>query len=235
MANKLFMENKRKLLTSLGGFMGFWIIIGILRGWYGDEPGVSSMTTYIIVSWIMCIFMASKMFSELAKKEKAISLLMTPASSGQKFIIRLLRAVPFVIIIAAAGYIIYYYVNVLSIGIFQDVWLSWHNFFIAGSSNGVILLCLLISFFLFNESLFILGAVLWPKKSFLKTVIAIAALLIIIGFIFWLIAKIFNNLEIYVRIEDETAFTWSVIGILTLLSIGITYIAFLNFKKKTIS
>lgn len=234
---KLLAEKRKSLMIFAGGFIGFWIIIGIYTGLWGSVIDANSYIIYILLAGMICSLAASKMFSEMSKKEGKISVLILPASQTQKFVTRLLLVVPGMIILTIIGYLLYGYTNLLAFGLYNDIWLSLYNPMssLFSSSSIILSFFFFISLFLLSESFFIFGAIAWPKRSFLKTILAIAALMIAMGFILWLFVKVFTGIGLYIRVTNENAFTWSFITIVTLISVAITYCAFILFKRKTIA
>lgn len=232
---KLFVEHKKNLLTIIGAYIAFWIIIGIINGFYGQVPSSSSFVLYILFSGLFCALVASKMFFETTEKEGTISLLMLPASSLQKFISRLIIVLPCMILSVTLCYFLYASFSTLTCGLYYDIWYPLYNPFSGWNGDSIKLICLILSFFLLNESFFVWGAVMWPKRSFLKTILFIACIIILFWLLVYGIIKLFLLFEWYIVVTNENAFIWSIITIIAILAVGIIWNAYTHFKIKTIA
>lgn len=230
---KYLVEHKKKLLISMGGFLGICVIFGFIIG-INSYTSSGNFAVYLFFAGVECSLVASRMFAETVMKEGKTSLLMIPASAAQKFFPRLVMVTlaPWILIIV--GYFVYGYVSIFSYHMGFDVWVPLFNPFDGWNQRMTMALMLLVSFFLLSQSLFIFGAVAWPKRSFLKTIVLMAVLLMAFIFFAWLFARITHRYGVSVVVTDETAFTWSVVTILILISIGITAAAYYKFKRITL-
>lgn len=232
---KLLVEKRKNLLTMTIGYIGFCLAYGLIMAWFGAVPAPGNFVTYILLAGLACSIVAAGMFSDTIDKEGKIAVLMTPASAFDKFIPRLIAVVPGMMILSVAGYIVYGYSDILIFGITNNYWVDLYFPIEGWNKYSTQTLFLILSWFLFSESLFIFGAVVWPKRSFLKTVCLMAGLMIFFGCTAWLFARGMKESVYAVQITDEDAFAWSVITIIFLISMGITYSAYYLFKRKTIA
>ena len=136
------------------------------------------------------------------------------------------------LILVIIGYPVFCYADILALGVSYGQWVSFtipHIFNIFNGPDAVLGVCILLSMFLFSESIFIFGAVAWPRKSLLKSI----GVFIAIQFLLSLLTMAFikSNSYLYIDIVDETAFGWSVTAIITAIAIGIIYCAYLKFKR----
>ena len=192
LARKELQENWRQIALSWAGIFGLLVIISLLvaRGshYNGIQPEYySSRSIENFLGWITVVFLicgayvAAYSFKRMATPPGALSTLMTPASQFEKFAIKWLIAVPVYILIFffiayVADWIRVYSsywmfdievrpVNVTKILFRQtDIGfvnrLAYHSLF----------------YFLAGQSFFLLGSIVWPKNSALKTFVCMIAI-----------------------------------------------------------
>ena len=237
---KLCIEKKRDLLIVISSYIGFWILFGIMSGvcqWY---PSQVTLSIYLVISGFGSCFVASEMFYDIVKKNNRITVLMSPVSSAHKFTARLLTVTVGYIILALIGYFIYECTNLVSLLLFHGE-VSWlyspMNIFYtySGEFQGMAFMTV-INFYLVNTSIFILGAVAWPKLSFLKTVFMLAILQIILIIVFVLLALL--GLKFYPEwhLNGRTGewFFWVFMSMGIVMTIFLTYWAYRIFRRKTL-
>lgn len=186
---KDFMENwKTMFLRFVMLYAILAIIFGFIGHWeyrllnnnpsYFSHDNMNYITPAIFLFWgVGCLF-ASLMMEKMRSKTKRISYLMTPATSFEKYFSRLL----IVVVVFIASYLVafkladytriaifsicYPKLNISSIDLLNLVDTkgygglahTWGQF-IGG-----------FSIYLFFQSLFILGSILWYKNPFIKTI-----------------------------------------------------------------
>lgn len=228
MTRKMLIEQRRTLLYAAGGYLGICAVLGLWGGFFGSTPD-PGVPIYILVSMFACALAASKLGYDLTSKEGRTALLMTPATAADKFLPRLIAVLPAMLILVAIGYPVFCYADILALGVTYGHWVpfEWPNLF--DGPNVTLGVCALFSLFLFSESIFIFGAVAWPKKSLLKSI----GVFILIQFILSLLAMVFikSDAHLYIDIVDANLFGWSVTAVITAISIGIIYCAYLKFKR----
>lgn len=233
--NKLWIENQKSLSIILGGYFGACIIFGILFGISGSIPNVTNFGVYIFLSGLAISLATARLFTEFTSKEGKISMLMLPASASSKFLTRFIALIVCSAIFCVAGYFVFQLSDMISFQMRFDGWPAFYNPFEDWTYYKTQALFLLIALFMFTESIFIYGAVVYPKKSFLKTIGVLALIgICLVLLITWTIKAFVSN-EIYLEVTDENAFTWSVIAITALISIAITWGAYYKFKHKYIA
>lgn len=231
---KLCAEQKKTLLIATAGFMGFWVIIGMFRGFMGGYPDSGDMLiTYIFLGSVFLTFAASSMFHEMSKKKGRISVLMTPASPVEKFLVRFFLVLPVMALVTIFGYFLYGISNSLTFALSQGHWAPFFNPFVIFLGENYLWM-LFFSLFLLTDALFMFGSVAWPKRSYPKTLLLIALLVIIFFLVLWMIWKFLYAAGIYVRITDESAFWWSVNAWLLVFAVALIYGTYLMFKRKMI-
>lgn len=230
MCGKIATEQRKTLLVTTGGYLGICAVLGLWSGFFGGAPAAGNFVFYLVLAWIACSLVASRMFSEITRKEGRTALLMTPARAADKFLPRLIIVLPGMLLLCTLGYLVYGYTDVLMMGMKFDIWPDVYNPFANWTESDTCTFCSMLAFFLLSESFFIFGAVTWPRKSFLKTFCLIAALQIALSFLAWGMFKTGLEIEVY----DAKAFVWSVVAIETLIATGITLWAFIRFKRLTL-
>ena len=240
---KLWIEKRKSLLLIIGSYLGFWVLAGIMVGVAGGKPGDFMVGIYSFFALVASSFISSQMFYDITKKEGRISVLMTPASACDKFIPRLIVVTLGFIILAAAGYFVLEFSNMLSYFIFKGETVGMYNpFRIFSFQDGPInysyvlfnLLQILLFYFL-TTSIFIYGSVTWPKLSFLKTVFLMAIILIVlITFSVILVTYADDNDTTYRYTLSPYLVTYIYSGVMLLVACFITYRAYVNFKRKTL-
>lgn len=230
-ARKLLIEQRRTLTYTVGGYLGISILLGLFLGYFSMYPNGGNLMLYIFLAGMACAFAASKMMFELTSKEGRTSLLMSPDTAANKFIVRLIAILPGMLILVAVGYIAYAYSDLLMNGISNDIWLPLKNPFNGVPSEIIIMT---VSFFLFNEAVFIFGATAWPRKSFIKTVGLLALIQIALSFAMAGIYKIFVASGWSIEIVNGDAFFWCICTTITIVSAAIMYAAYIKFKRSQV-
>ncbi|MCM1369099.1 MAG: hypothetical protein NC204_01875 [Candidatus Amulumruptor caecigallinarius] len=224
---KYLTENRRMLLITAGSYLGFSFLIGSWMAIMGIPPSEGMNAFYMFLSGLACAIVASMMFSDLGSKEKRISVLMTPAKASDIFLVRLAAVLPCMILLVYAGLLLFNYSCILFIGMQSGYYPDFphlYNF----RYEDALMLCMGIAMFLFNESLFIFGAVAWPKKSFIKTLGIFALLQLVFSFIIVGAVKLRLSIELTI---DPQILGWIAVGVITVIATGIIYLAYRKYKN----
>lgn len=192
LVRKNIQENWRPIALSWAGIFGLLVIIALLVAKASHYDGIqpeyySSRSIANFLGWITAVFLicgvyvAACSFKRMATPPGALSTLMTPASQFEKFALKWLAAVPvyilvFFVIAYLADWIRVYAsywmydievrpVNVMKIlfhptdmGLFKGI--AWRS----------------LLYFLAMQSFFLLGSIVWPKNSALKTFVCMIAI-----------------------------------------------------------
>ncbi len=193
LARKELQENWRQIALSWAGIFGLLVIISLLvaRGshYNGIQPEYySSRSIENFLGWITVVFLicgayvAAYSFKRMATPPGALSTLMTPASQFEKFAIKWLIAVPVYILIF---FLIAYVAD--WIRVYSSYWMFdievrpvnvtkilFHQTTDIGFVNRLAYHSLL--YFLAGQSFFLLGSIVWPKNSALKTFVCMIAI-----------------------------------------------------------
>ena len=198
LCRKEFIENRKSILLRMFTFFGmmflFFILVGIntysnidnnlTRILHYLETGEDPMWNavffigYIFLMTYGC-FSASLIMEKMERKMGRIALLITPASSFEKFMSKWIFAVLVAILFCFFAFLLADYMRV---GILQFVYpkltniihpVDFTRIFSYGRTGWSVhdkeLLGIFVSIFFMLQSFFVLGGVVWPKKSFFKT------------------------------------------------------------------
>lgn len=231
---KLFIEHRKTLTILTAGYLGACILFGLWSGYLGAAPGEGSFVVYILISGFAMAIAASRMFADMATKEGRISLLMTPGSSAGKYWPRFVAVLPGMLLLVVLGYFAYGYSDILAMGLMLDIWLPLPDPFSGLEGKFASTVGILVSMFLFNESIFMFGAVAWPKKSFLKSLAVFVVIQIGLTMIATAVIKGMIGSGVSIEIVDGEALAWIVSGIITAVAAAIMYLGFLKFKNSTL-
>lgn len=233
LAKKMFIENRKTLLMLCGGYLGALAVVGI---WSGFNEVYSSSTTiiiYYVFAALMCSVVASLMFHDFTTKEGRINALMTPASRPGKFWLRLIAVLPGSMLLAFAGYYVLAGFMNLTAGITHDVWMPVYSAsafvkWIGGKS-----IWMSLASFILSEGMFIFGAIAWPRKSFLKTLLVQAGIGFVCSTLMVFAARfIIHNYTVIVN--DPEMLLWIATIVTALIGMALIYAAYVLFKRKTI-
>lgn len=234
-ARKMLIENRKTLLIAVGGYLGAMIAIGFWFGWMGMTPSASAFTVYFLIAGLSCSVAASLMFSDMKTKEGRIAVLMSPARACDKFWVRMLAVLPGMFILAIAGWYAYSLAIKVSYGIFEDIWLPLFNpLTLLMGPQKELAFCSFLGVFMFNESLFILGAILWPRKSFLKTLLLQAIISMLFSTVTMLVALLIEKGSYNVEVMNGEALGWIFVAISWIVDAAIIYLAWRRFKRCSI-
>ncbi|MBD5206470.1 MAG: hypothetical protein HDS84_08895 [Bacteroidales bacterium] len=187
---KYLVEHQKTILIFSCVYIGFCIISGIWTALLGATPGSASEGVYSFFAGLLCAVAASLTFNELSTKEGRISFLMTPGTTLDKYLPRVLTTVVGTTLLAIVGVYVLRGSQILTSGLAYQIWLPWDTGAITVNEEGLAEgIGILVSLYLFNEALFVLGSAIWPKKSFLKTMCVFIILQMVISLIGFIAAK----------------------------------------------
>lgn len=247
-------ENRRNILISLGVMFGLIFLVSLLFTkscphdyyWRNQERGSILWIIYAFIAGLTATIIGSLTFSSMSTKSGRISNLMLPAKQSEKFISQCLLYVGGGNIALIISLLIADTLSALIFGftpgwyclaealdltdIIRDPQLGF-KFLFAITFGGLWL-------FLFSQAIYVLGSALWPRKSFLKTYVALLAVQIIIPIIIpW--RWISHGLGNFMRWFDLQQFTpfqgwimvWGIVIILYALLAGVYYLAWKRFRS----
>lgn len=234
---KDIIENRKSLLFRVGGIWGICISIGAFLGYYALGGSYGELMSFSFLFLLLGCVIASISFSNLINKDKRIASILVPDTSFDKFLIRWLAVVPLLCCVAIAGF---YLLELSRIAVFKlsydadmvahsgsycNVLNLWEAFGPKNTSMDGSLRGTFIMSYFFSQSFYILGAVLWPKLSFLKTFAALWVLQTLFSIVVFSIDRI--NLAVNF---DTNMFLWCVTGFEFVVTIVIYWLAYLRFR-----
>lgn len=233
LAKKMFVENRKTLLMLCGGYLGALAVVGIWSGFNGVYSSSTVVIVYSVLAALLCAVLASLMFHDFTTKEGRINALMTPASRTEKFWLRLIAVFPGAVLLAIAGYYVLAGFMNLTAGISHDLWVPIYgitDFFNWIGDDGIFPF---VASFILSEGLFIFGAIAWPRKSFLKTLLVQAGISFVCStFMVFAARFIINNYTVIVN--DPEALLWIATSVTAAIGLALIYAAYVVFKRKTI-
>lgn len=167
---KYIVENSYRLLLCLGALVGVMAFLGFFLGMANEGGGKGMYFGFSSLLAVMGIAGASQMFSELKTKEGRIALLMEPATVTAKFMVRMCVWVFGSSLVIVLAFEIGDLMRMLGAALFHHPVSAFTFIDFRVDSIKMVIVTILIYFAL--QSFFVLGAVVWPKLSFIKTIVA---------------------------------------------------------------
>lgn len=198
LCRKEFFENRKGIVLRMLAFFGMMLLFFLLYSIseysnfehnytlithylkFGTDPvwGVETGIGYFFIM-LYCGFTASLIMQKMECKMGRIALLTTPVSSFEQYLCRWVYAVPITIIFCFLSFLLADYMRVvISQTIYPELanvikFVDITKFFSSGnlemSSGDKKILGFFVSVFFLVQSFFVLGGVVWPKNSFVKT------------------------------------------------------------------
>ena len=238
LAKKTFIYNRKTVLLTLGAILLGSVIFGTAIGLLGRGGGTGEVVCYGIMALLVATATASMAFGDFKTKAGQIDTLMTPATAFEKFAVRWIAVVPMLALLLVAGF----YVADLS-RIFAN---GFSEFYVAAPAyhrivnvydvvtqyfpdhRGMTVASLLIYYF-FWQSLYLLGGILWPKLSFIKTF----AIIRLANLVFLPLA---NKLDIFFTPGSITIpnFFTGLDVLMAVLTVGVYWLTYYLMKRKTL-
>ncbi len=178
---KDFVENRKSILLGVGALWVIYLLAGVLMGYNIDGGGIGEIILLGIISLVLGCIGASFIFSDMKTKQGRISAIMTPATQFEKFLTRWLAAVPMLLILLSIGCVLTEAARICTCWLTVDsesIPKGYMHFIDVENLLDVIFMkkgafIFPIASFLFNQAFFLFGAILWPKLSFVKTLVAL--------------------------------------------------------------
>lgn len=256
---KEVLENKRTLIfsvISIYGLLAIFMILGNLMSYKPREAYIAiagktpQSVVFMLLSFGVCV-MASMAFRNLKTKTGRTSLFTSPSSTLEKFLVNVL--------IYVVGFFVVFFVcaqladltRIAVLSPFKD-----DNFIVPGPINflgcfsiftttNVHLMGLmpLITIFLIvqtvaHAALFLLGSVLWPRMSLIKTFVTIFVAQMIFGIIIFVLIAISgepNELKEWIKNFVESGDLFRVlIAFWSIVTVASVAMAWYLFKRKDV-
>lgn len=230
---KTLIEKKKTYIYTVGAIIGACALVGLWFGMLGGQPDMSTAITYMLIGGFVLGYAASKMFADMANKQTRIAALMTPASAAAKFWPRFIIVLPCMLIVAVAGWYVLNYSMLLACKFSSGYWGAVYVPHIFSADVNIWDLAAITSLFLFNESVFMVGAIAWPKKSFIKTMILFAAINFALSYSMVYIMKHLDY-QIFLNISED-ALSMTITAICTVVDCALIYLSYRLFKRATLN
>lgn len=244
-------DNRKPILLGIAGIWGTFILLGGFLGYTGTIIPVE-LFLFLFFSGMVLSIGASLAFSNMKTKEGRINTLMLPATVKQKFLVRWLGAVPLLFAVVLIGcflgdwarlgmFRIMTHLQYFSIDLDPHLSLDRSLSAIAYISINLAEDPQPISFLITSvilgaslaQALYFLGAILWPKLSFIKTWAATQALQILGAIILVMCTKLkvpnFNSSDI--SFEGFMCF-YIIFGLL--ICGGLYWLSYVRFRRSQV-
>lgn len=213
---KEVVENSRTILftiLSVYALLSIVMILGNIITGMNDSSledistmGYGIQPHYTVVAYILMFaitIVASFSFKKLTRKTGRIDMFTSPTSTLEKFLVN--------VVIYVLGFIVVFFIcaQLADLTRIAALWYFHNDIIVPGPINFLPTLTQAYNFgpmnelmgmskiftlgVLANAGLFLLGSVLWPRLSFLKTFAAVYAIEIVVGFLFVVGAFIIGN------------------------------------------
>lgn len=230
---KYVVENKNRILFGAAALIGVMALLGFLTGMLTTYSGKGIYIGFSMVLAVMGIAGASQMFGEMKARQGRISTLMAPATVTAKFMVRWCVWVVGSGIVLLVAFEVGDLMRVLSSYIFKhpSTPLQWDSF--RTSVLYTIPMCGMI--YLAVQSFFVLGAILWPKLSFIKTIVALWVMQTVTGVLATVGLMLAEDSLLYVNIPalnlDGDWIYWTGMGFMALVCAVNWGLAWLRLKE----
>lgn len=232
---KYLADNRRRLLLTLSGLVALTAICGFLLALAGHGGGGGQAVSMMVyLSIFGCVF-ASLAFGSMKTPRGRTATLMTPAPQSHKFLVRWIVAVPASALLLWGGFWFTELVRVGAWPLFNDTATRWLNSSTAfGSAGGSRMIFLSIA--LAAQAFFFLGAIVWPKHSFIKSILAGWAVSTLCTVAMAVSDNFLPSYAInYKNYDDPQLVVWGIISLNVMLAVILYGIAYLRFKESDVA
>lgn len=177
-----FFKNRKQWLTGLlaasGLILVVWLLPLMISGFSaGSLRGPSDYNFAMIVFTLWGLLVTSDIFQELHSPSTAYQSLTLPATSAEKFLTAWIITFPLLLLVFTVAIFTISVLVTVIYGVLSGS-ISFSTLFLPFSSESMELM----GYYFFYNSLFLLGAILFRKNNFLKTLLALIT--IAISFVF---------------------------------------------------
>ncbi|MCM1028637.1 MAG: hypothetical protein NC342_07265 [Pseudoflavonifractor sp.] len=162
-------DNRRHLILNLAGIAAAWFFFGFFMALSGSGGGDGQIVVLIIASGIAATVFAANSFSSMKATPGRISTLMLPAAPIHKFMARWCVAVPMALVVLLLAFWEAELVRLALWPIFNESAPSLITVYLSTTNNPLIIF---IAPMALAQATFFLGAIVWPRLSFVKTMVA---------------------------------------------------------------
>lgn len=241
---KEVIENRKALMIGIGSCWGLCMLLGAFLGLLRMGGGAREVYFFFFMCFLIAGIIGSLTFSNMKTKTGRISSILLPATPIEKFFIRWLAVVPGLLIVLILGFyigdasrIITSWIDGAQMGSHYyrivDIWrIVMHSF---GESNmSIMMSCFLICSYFFTQALYIYGAILWPKLSYVKTLLALWVLEMALGPAFIFILKHIGFSFNMLTYAQAMSILWIACTLLVVLTLALYFLTYLRFKNSQV-
>ncbi|MDE6095451.1 MAG: hypothetical protein K2G52_04620 [Muribaculaceae bacterium] len=236
-------QNRKQVLLCVLCVCALYILCGIYMGYNHCGGGKGETLIFALMAQLIALVFASLSFNDMKRKEMRIYSLMIPASTGAKFLTRWIAAVPALFILLVIGFYLGDLARIATFAVsdssaagfpeYMKVFNPWRVFYLDGDRDGLMFCCLVFSAYFFQQALYFLGAILWPKLSFVKTFAVIYVIQTVLGICLMIVHRL--NVFSLTFIDDYIrTLLWSIFGILVVLTLGCYWLAYARYVRSQV-
>ncbi|MDE6366208.1 MAG: hypothetical protein K2L33_01360 [Muribaculaceae bacterium] len=253
-----FVENRRNITITCGVIFGILLLISILitKSSYTpydvailsnhEERNAFILTFFCMCAGLIMQILGSLTFSSMSTKSKRISNLMLPASQSEKFISQCLIYVVGGNLFLIASLLLADTVSALIFGMIP----AWIQITVLMDFTGFISICPygyqilamiflgVMAIYLCSQAIYVLGSAWWPRKSYLKTFVALfvfniaSTIIIPFGLLFNFFPSIARKFEDFdISIEQDLTIGWCGIVLAYVVLFVIYWLAWQRYKR----
>ncbi len=242
LVGKIIMEQPKvfimRMLLLLGALTVGAVFVGMVdvehyrwsrsdRDWAHE----SELAYFMVMLFVLGFVYTSMAFNEARNKPGRISMLMLPARYSEKYSARFIIYVPLFLIMFAAAMWIADAVRVFSLSIFYPEFMHRVEFLTISEDNYRDI-SQILAVFVAMQSFYWLGAILWPRNSFIKSFSAVTLLGVfytaITPILYFVIIGRENNICRVEWLEDlnpeKSCIFWTVSTVVCLVNYTLAYI-----------
>ncbi len=235
------LQNRKALLLSALSIWAIYIFMGVIMGYNMIGGGKGEIITFSLIAETIAAVGASFAFSNMKTKEQRIYDLMIPASIDAKYFTRWIAIVPGLFLILVAGFYLGDLARIASFSIFNpyitapaeygniiDIWGFYTGY---GYSDAMLIFCLAFGCYFMMQSIYLFGAILWPKLSFIKTFAAVYVIQTVLGLTVMMIHK---WISISFSIEDVIWLLWCVFSVMVVITVLCYILAYYRYRNSQV-
>lgn len=200
---KKYVADNRSTLLMSGAFVTVvMVLIGVINALAycnskNYQAGLDDEIGFMLVAFgVGGCLMASIMFKPLWNEKSAIGVLMTPASAFEQWLVRWITAVPMYIVWTLVSVIFADAVKCF-VGNFifggEIVMIPWGTVLNIFDSHMACFIYGVLALFIFTQSFYVLGSVVWKKHAFVKTFFVMGLLFMIYAVAWAIVADVMHN------------------------------------------
>lgn len=224
--NRFVSENRRTILLMIGITFGIFLLSGLFlsKNMSTSDMTVTLMVVDMSIFSIFLTIFGSLTFSSMSTKPRRISEMMLPASKSEKFISALIVYTLGGIIIGLLSWFLSIVISTAIYGKLSVFFSNMSDFISLCGKSEVIVFLFFAGIMLLGLALYTLGSAMWPKRSFIKTFVALFVAQFLLTFIPFM--GIFREFH-----YGFHGMGWVIVAGLYVVIIGIYLLAWFRFRN----